>query len=204
MTTDAPLRAIRAAKHEDPELDSQRMQRFYAGDEQAFTDLASDWHRSLIGFFFGMGFRAEDAEDLTQETLVRLYLTRDRARFDPNRRFTPYILTTARNLALDERRHRSRRPSQVALTEELRMGGEPIVNEAFLGELLECVQSLPELQQSYLLLCGRHGLGEFSHQEIAATLRKLPSQISELSQRTFRSLRQCLEKKGYRFDADSG
>lgn len=53
--------------------------------------------------------RLDEAEDVTQEALLRAWAKRDA--FDPERAFWPWLLTLAMRLAVDHARRRGRRPA---------------------------------------------------------------------------------------------
>jgi RNA polymerase sigma-70 factor (ECF subfamily) len=65
---------------------------------------------------------AERAEDLVQETFVRVH--RHLHRFDPTRKFSTWIYTIASNLAKNELRNRSRSP--LVFTESARPPGDEV------------------------------------------------------------------------------
>lgn len=62
----------------------------------------------VVGFIYGLTGDATVAHDLAQEAFVRVY--RHRARYRPVARFSTWLYTIARNLALNEVRNRQRRP----------------------------------------------------------------------------------------------
>jgi RNA polymerase sigma-70 factor (ECF subfamily) len=177
--------------------DTQLMRDFYQGNNRAFDELSYRWRRPLLSFFHRMGFNPEDADDLSQNVLLRLYLTRDKAAFQLDRSIAPYLLRTARNLGRTEIGKRSATPPSITLDEVAVSDKNQPLTEALLHDLSQCIEALPEMQQLYVLLCHRHGLGDCSHKEIEEALGRWPSQISELSQRSLTNLRRCLQKKGY-------
>src|SRR3954452_446493 len=95
---------------EDGAREAQWMSRFYGCDARAFDTLADRWWARLFGFFRRRGLGVEDAEDLALKVLVRLAATKDEARrsrrFDAERPLTPYLLTLARNAAIEKWRER--------------------------------------------------------------------------------------------------
>ncbi|MCB2102154.1 MAG: sigma-70 family RNA polymerase sigma factor [Rhodobacterales bacterium] len=76
-----------------------------SGDGQAFAALVAGLRDRVYRFVLRQVPRAEDAEDLTQETFLEAY--RSLARFRGESRFSTWVLGIALNLA---RNHRSRRP----------------------------------------------------------------------------------------------
>ncbi len=102
-------RTASQARREIAELgDSQLVQLFLDGEEQAFTELVRRYERRLQNFVFGTLGDRERAEDLIQETFIRVYRHLDR--FDQSRKFSTWIYTIAGNLAKNELRNRSRNP----------------------------------------------------------------------------------------------
>jgi RNA polymerase sigma-70 factor, ECF subfamily len=78
------------------------------GEARAFTVLADRYHARLLNFIHRMIGDRERAEDLVQETFVRVH--RHLARYDQNRKFSTWAYTIAGNLAKNELRNRSRNP----------------------------------------------------------------------------------------------
>ncbi len=79
-----------------------------SGEARAFTALADRYHLRLLNFIHRMIGDRERAEDLVQETFVRVY--RHLHRYDQNRKFSTWAYTIAGNLAKNELRNRSRNP----------------------------------------------------------------------------------------------
>jgi len=88
--------------------DSEIVQRFLDGDERAFGDLVQRYDRRLLNFVYRTVGDRERAQDLVQETFVRVY--RHMHRFDQTKKFSTWIYTIASNLAKNELRNRSRSP----------------------------------------------------------------------------------------------
>jgi RNA polymerase sigma-70 factor, ECF subfamily len=78
------------------------------GEARAFTVLADRYHLRLLNFIHRMIGDRERAEDLVQETFVRVH--RHLHRYDQNRKFSTWAYTIAGNLAKNELRNRSRNP----------------------------------------------------------------------------------------------
>ncbi len=88
----------------DPDADL--MLQVAAGSRTAFTELVHRHQNSLLNFFHRMGAYS-DAEDLVQETFVRLF--RARARYRPTARFTTFLYVLARHAWADHGRRSWRR-----------------------------------------------------------------------------------------------
>jgi RNA polymerase sigma-70 factor (ECF subfamily) len=80
---------------------------YLAGCDPAFTELYDRYAGRIIGYITRLTGDREYAEDLTQETFVRIYRNLDR--FDRTRKFTTWAFTIAGHLAINELRDRSRR-----------------------------------------------------------------------------------------------
>lgn len=89
---------------EDAELVSQ----FLLGQRFAFHELVTRYQDRLLNFIYRTIGDRDRAEDLVQETFVRVY--RHLHRFDPTKKFSTWIYTIASNLAKNELRNRSRNP----------------------------------------------------------------------------------------------
>lgn len=81
------------------------MIRIQSGDHRAFDELVALHHRPLIGYFVRNTRDWQLAEDLSQETLLRLY--NQAWDYLPVGRFKPWMYRIARNLLIDTIRKRS-------------------------------------------------------------------------------------------------
>lgn len=88
--------------------DSQVVQAFLDGNERAFGELVGRYDVRLVNFVYRTVGDRERAQDLVQETFVRVY--RHLERFDQSKKFSTWIYTIASNLAKNELRNRSRNP----------------------------------------------------------------------------------------------
>ncbi|TVR64754.1 MAG: sigma-70 family RNA polymerase sigma factor [Gemmatimonadales bacterium] len=88
--------------------DSQVVQCFLDGQERAFGELVDRYDNRLLNFVYRTVGDRERAQDLVQETFVRVY--RHLHRFDQSKKFSTWIYTIASNLAKNELRNRSRNP----------------------------------------------------------------------------------------------
>jgi RNA polymerase sigma-70 factor (ECF subfamily) len=88
------------------------VRRCLAGDERAYRELVEQYQGQVYSLALRMVRRAEDAEDLTQETFVRMF--RALPRYDPGRSFAAWLFTIASRLCIDHIRRR--RVSAISLT----------------------------------------------------------------------------------------
>lgn len=84
--------------------DAELVRRCLAGDERAYRELIERYERQVYSVAMRMVRVREDAEDLTQETFVRMFKALDR--YDPTRPFPAWLLTIAARLSIDQLRRR--------------------------------------------------------------------------------------------------
>lgn len=189
---------------EDEPRDEELMARFYACRSQAFDEVTRRWWKRLFGYFRRYNFSYETCEDLALKALVRLAATKDavrtRGRFDVRRPLAPFLLTIARNLAIEEiRKGGPGKPDPEGRESDWPSAeAPPAFTDQFLIDLYACIDGLSEAERTYILLCGKHGLGDMSHTEIGNLLGKWPAQITGLSRRALAQLEAALKEKGYR------
>jgi len=92
----------------DDAQDSDLLRRCRSGDERAYRDLVTRYQRQVYSVALRMLRSSEDAEDVTQETFVRVF--RSIERYDPTRPFAAWIFTIAARLSIDHLRRRRTRP----------------------------------------------------------------------------------------------
>lgn len=145
------------------------------------SELARRHHRRLVSFLYGIVRDQTTAEDLAQETFVRIF--RHAHDYKPIGKFSTWLNAIGRNLALNEMRDRKKRPTLVLNetkkgdTNEVeavsRMSaGEPLPPEEASRaeatvELRRAIAELPEAFRLVLVLCD---LEQLSYQECAEVL----------------------------------
>ncbi|MCA9739839.1 MAG: sigma-70 family RNA polymerase sigma factor [Gemmatimonadota bacterium] len=158
--------ASREARVERGQLgDSEVVQAFLAGDERAFGELVERYDQRLLNFVYRTVGDRERAQDLVQETFVRVY--RHLHRFDQTKKFSTWIYTIAGNLAKNELRNRSRNPLVLFQTikknwdadhrplewEDSKLKPDDLYRKRFLREKVEeAVSELPEHHREVFVL----------------------------------------------------
>jgi RNA polymerase sigma-70 factor (ECF subfamily) len=84
--------------------DDELMQLCAAGDEAAFRTLVTRWEQALFALLYHLVGGVEDAEDLAQETFVRVHAQAPRYRSEG--RFRSWLFRIAGNLARSSLRRR--------------------------------------------------------------------------------------------------
>jgi len=181
-----------------PLEDSQIVRQVLRGKQEAFGVLVERYQKPIFNFIYRFYGNYELAQELTQETFLRCY--QFLKSYDPERKFSTWLYTVAKNLCIDELK-KQRAAHEVPLDDVL-----PAVDaKDFEGaidhnartqcirreedfKLLEALQELPAAARSVLLLHYFQGL---SYQEIGETLG-LP--VSTVKIRIFRAKKILLEK----------
>ena len=148
------------------------------GDQHAFGELVNRYERRLIGVIRRFVPQHEQAEDLAQETFLKVYRRIDQ--FDPSRRFGPWLFQIGVNLALDWLRRRKRRVWLRLFTDR---GGErppdppladPRLQDELQQEVRQVLERIPEKYRTVLVL---RDLENFSTSDIAAILNRKEATI---------------------------
>jgi RNA polymerase sigma-70 factor (ECF subfamily) len=184
-------------------LDAADMQRLAGGHDAALNDLMARHARPVFQFLCRMLGNEDDANDLAQETFVRVY--QHRARFKPGARFSTWLYTIAANLARNHHRWLSRHPN-VSLDAESDATGEsigdllpasdpPPDSAAVATERAAAVRAaiarLPPDMREVIILCEWQDL---SAAEAAAILETTPKAIDNRLYRARNLLRDRMKK----------
>ncbi len=154
------------------------------GDQLAFAELVRRYQQSLVNFFRRVGV-LNDAEDLAQETFLRVY--RYRRRYKPVAPFRAFLFRLADQVHIDYLRRQSRRPAAVGL--ETEPSGAPWVGaDEGLEEVERALRRLSAPLRSVVVL---RVFNELSYTEIAEAL-DIP--VGTVKSRLFSGLR---ELRGY-------
>jgi len=187
---------------ETGELDRADMERLAAGHDAALNDLMERHAAPVFRFLCRMLGNEDDANDLAQETFVRVFQAR--ARFRTSEKFSAWLFTIAANLARNQIRWRRRRPN-VSLDAEAGIAEEPLANalpatdvapneQALASErgaaVRDAVSKLPPDLREAIVLCEWE---EKSVAEAAAILDATPKTIESRLYRARQHLRKQLQ-----------
>ena len=163
-----------------------------AGDQLAIGRLVDRFRGLVYGLCFRMLGQKEDAEDATQETMVRV--VRNLHRWDPNRAFEPWLLTIAGNRCRTKLAKRIRRPAHHTLEQPL-TDSRWLEEEAnLLREEIELALSdiRPEYRNAFKLFHEK----EMCYAEIAETLSIPLGTVKTWVHRARREIVLKLRKRG--------
>jgi len=112
-----PLKRLLTNAHQEPidlmnESDDSLMVRVKRNDHQAFRILADRYRNRIYRFIYRMLHNEEVAEDLTQETFLRVFKRANT--YKPGSNFSIWLYTIAKNLTFNRVRDEKRQPLGVA------------------------------------------------------------------------------------------
>ena len=177
----------RHARRSDAEL----VARTADGDEAAFGEILERHQDAVYGFACRMlGDDCQEAEDIAQETFLRLYRASGRYRADAALR--TYLLRIARNLCIDH--FRKKRPELLDDIPEATSDETPmdLLEGAITVDRLEkAIAGLPVNQRTALLL--RHS-EQLAYNRIAEVMELSVGAVESLLVRARRTLRRVLQE----------
>ncbi len=149
-----------------PDPDIPFMLEVAAGSEVAFAQLIHRHQNGLLNFFVRMGVY-NDAEDLVQETFVRVWKVRGRYR--PTAKFSTFLHVLARNVWADRGRKMKRYDRlEGSLKTDAEIGGG--VSEPVSPERLDVQEALNRLSPKLREVIVLNVYQGFRYQEIADVL----------------------------------
>lgn len=183
--------------------DRADMERLIAGHDAALDDLMARHATPVFHFLCRMLDNEDDANDLAQETFVRVF--RARETFRTTEKFSTWLFTIAANLARNHFRWRARHPN-VSLETEIDAGentlasvlpsdapgpGETVLTAERTAAVRSAVSLLPEDLREAIVLCEWE---ERSMAEAAAILGTTPKAIESRLYRGRKILREQLKQ----------
>ena len=174
------------------------------GDQAAFAELLRRYEARILTFCYSFTRDRGLAEDLAQETFLRVF--RSASRYQPIAKFSTWLYKIAVNLCINELKRGRLRPRLILddpagpdpegsrVVERLVFNGQPPATEAEQHELQEmirrAVNHLPDDQRTTLVLVEYHHL---AYQEVAEILGVTVSAIKMRVKRARTSLRELLK-----------
>ncbi|HYJ89853.1 MAG TPA: sigma-70 family RNA polymerase sigma factor [Pyrinomonadaceae bacterium] len=153
------------------------IRRARSGDGAAWEEIVSLYSRRIFNLAYRFTSSIAAAEDLTQEVFIRIYKTLDQ--YDSKQGdLTNWLMRLARNLIIDDYRHRQRNPqnSMADAVDDhqyhLRAIGssaqKEIERKELAGQVQEGIDKLPEDLRTCVIL---RDIEELSYQEIVDVLK---------------------------------
>jgi len=162
------------------EQDAHDMAALAAGHDHALNSLMGRHAEKIFHYLVRLLQDESDADDLAQETFVKVY--QHRHKFDPGQKFTAWLYTIAGNLVRDRYRWRSRHPhvsldavneqTEISLKDHLRAPDpapdQNLQSQESAAAVRNAVSALPEELRQPLILAVYQDL---SQAEIAVILK---------------------------------
>jgi RNA polymerase sigma-70 factor (ECF subfamily) len=175
----------------EPDPDVELMLRLRNGDEAAFDALVARWQDPLLNFLQRSLASREQAEDLAQMVLMRIY--QSAPRYEPKARFSTFLFQIARRLLINEFRRSQRKPLESVDPADMVIATDDS-SERISAELEEVFEhalaQLPENQRTAILLLKQQ---ELSYQEIADVMGASESAVKTWIYRARQFLKQALK-----------
>ena len=166
--------------------------RCLAGDQSAMLQLVDRFQGQVFGLCYRMLGQRQDAEDVAQETFLRVL--RNLHRWDATRDFEPWLLAIAGNRCRTALATRKRRPAQESLIDQVADGAPDQRAAAHLAE--EVQLALVDVREDYrqaFLLFHEH---ELSYGEIAESMEVPLGTVKTWVHRARRELIERLRARG--------
>ncbi len=90
--------------------DSQLVDAYILGDESALAELINRHKNKVYGFIFSKVLDKTIAEDIFQDTFVKVILTLKEGKYSEEGKFLPWVMRIAHNLTIDFFRSKTRMP----------------------------------------------------------------------------------------------
>ena len=173
-------------------------------DPAAFGELVEEYQHRVVGVLYHVLGNSEEAEDMAQETFLRVY--RNRKKYRPKAKFATWLFTIANHLALNSIRDRRKRYTvplgptdsqamNVAPVDRLEQNRHPaptqkIQHSELTDQIRVALDSLNERQKIAVLL---NKFEEMSYDEIANVMDLSSKAVKSLLSRARAKLREVLQ-----------
>jgi RNA polymerase sigma-70 factor (ECF subfamily) len=177
--------------------DASLVKRYQLGDIRAFNELANRWQSKIHRFSYGFFGNTDDASEITQKTLIRVY-NKVRELEEPGK-FSSWIYRIANNLCLDELKRAGRRKSSPlgSWSEQIPESENHVPSRQLetkeLGVIIQnALLSLPDDQRVVIILKEFEGM---KFREIAEILDESENTIKSRMYYGLKTLRKILTKQ---------
>ena len=164
------------------------------GDQNAYQLLLDEHLPPLSNFVMRMMANSAEAEDIIQETFLRLWT--HGSKYDPGKaKLTTWLHNIAHNLCIDHFRKFNRLVDESS-TEEVPVESGPeenYIQQTISKTVQEAMMDLPERQRSAIIMCHYQGL---SNKDAAMILNVKVEALESLMARGRRKLRKILKVDG--------
>lgn len=174
--------------------------RFLKGDREGLTEIIKDYKDGLIFYINSYVNNIHAAEELAEDTFVRLFTHRPRDRGGAS--FKTWLYTIGRNKAIDYLR-KNKKHSEISEEEYQKISAdEKNLEAAYIKEeeKLTLHKAMENLKPEYRQILWLIYFEGFSHKEAAEVMKKKVNNIDVLASRARAALKSELEKEGFNYE----
>ena len=174
--------------------------RFLEGDENGIVEIVRDYKDGLMLYLNGYVRNIHTAEDLTEDTFIRLVAKRPR--YSDRYAFKTWLYAIGRNLAIDYLRRQKRRSEQPLDGMEEILADETSVEKQYLREERKILlfRLMDRLHEEYRQVLYLYYFENLRHEAIGRLLHKNRRQVENLLYRAKQALKRETEKEGFRHE----
>lgn len=173
-------------------------QRFLSGDESALSDIIREHKDGLMLYINSLVRNVDIAEELTEETFVKLVLKRPK--FLEKSSFKTWLYAVGRNVTLDYLRKNKQR---ISLDEcgEITADEESLEKSWLRQEnRIHLHRTIEKLKPEYRQVLWLYYFEDLSHREISKIMGKSVHNIETLAYRARGALKQKLTEEGFSYE----
>ena len=173
--------------------------RYLAGDDGAFVEIVRDYRDGLLLYLNSIVKNPAAAEELTEDTFVKLGTKKPR--FSEQSSFRTWLYTVGRNLAIDELRRQARRET-IPIDDCAELADMETLEGAYLREERKLLvhRAMQRLKTEYRQALWLVYFAGFSDKEAAAVMKKSTHAAETMLYRARQALKTELEREGYQHE----
>ncbi|TDN89258.1 RNA polymerase ECF family sigma subunit [Salegentibacter sp. 24] len=141
--------------------DAVLVREYMQGNETALSKLINRHHHRIYSFIFSKVFDRDVAEDIFQDTFIKVINTLKRGKYNEEGKFLPWVMRIAHNLVIDHFRRNKRMPKfdnsgdfnifSVLSDSDLNVETQ-IIKDQIENDVKELIKELPEDQLEVLTM----------------------------------------------------
>ncbi len=171
--------------------------RFLEGDESALTEIVSEYRPGLQNYINSIVNNHSVAEDLTEDTFVRLLIKKPKNKGTAS--FKTWLYTIGRNLAIDYVR-KNPKGRYVPLDEIYDISGDIMGFDSCVEEQSQIRNALESINLDYKNIIILFYFEDFTIEEISKIIKKPKRSTSVLLHRAKKALKNQLEKEQFTYE----
>ncbi len=179
--------------------DADRYRRYLDGDDNGIIEIIDIYHEGLTLYLNSIVDNICVAEELMQETFVRLAVKKPK--FKGKMYFKTWLYSIAKHCALDYLR-KSSKMADYPIDEAFQMSDEEDIERQYLKEEQKIAlhRAMRRLKPEYAQVLYLMYFENFDTAEIASIMKKSKRQVGDLLYRAKKTLKTELEKEGFVYE----